>query len=118
VIKNQNVLLSSTYDERNNRIALMSPADIFYYTGHGFHDGFPSDAGALAFEPRVFPEDLRREWLDRSVKVRALIIAGCSVVGINKFKGTVFVGNHDAVGMRWSQLLTTKGGPAEHICGY
>jgi hypothetical protein len=117
-------------DDQNisEKIMLKSPADIFYYTGHGNSNLMrqPGILTSCAESCVIFPEDLLRNWKNNRHIVKCLIIAGCSVLGIHKIwkvpesDSTFFapLGEREGVGMRWSKLLVSKGGTVKQMCGY
>jgi hypothetical protein len=120
------MVLCSSEKQGSDKIMVKSPAPVFYYSGHGHSnlDVDPSLAGTLiSVTPALSPERLS-SWKENPSTIKALIIAGCSVCSIHKIKHlkdhkNAFDGkNRDGVGMRWSELLTSKGGRVENVCGY
>jgi hypothetical protein len=89
-----------------------SPADIFYYSGHGLgkegclaiHGNYHS-ASVDGYACWLNPSDLRAYWKN-PFDLSVLIIAGCSVLNLDKSGG------------EWANLLKTKGGPLDVILGY
>jgi hypothetical protein len=89
-----------------------SPADIFYYSGHGLgregclaiHGDYHS-ASVEGYACWLNPSDLRPYW-KAPFDVGVLILAGCSVLDLEKNGG------------EWVKLLKGKGGPLDVILGY
>jgi len=108
------------------KILVRSPADIFYYTGEGHSNLFPASPGVLTnVSKNLSPEELLLSW-QRDPKlgaftVKAFILAGCSVLGINTLapsKTEMAAKDRKGVGMRWKRLLISKEGRVENLCGY
>jgi hypothetical protein len=86
---------------------LRSPADVFFYTGHGI-------GGDLVTHPTLDtflkPEQVRTAWAQTTltgrvlVETHVLILNGCAAL-----KGTA---------AEWRNLLTDKGGPLSAVLGY
>src|SRR5215212_5342783 len=118
VIANEHVIINQ--GQLTDKILIKSPADVFYYSGHGHSNLFSPQGVLKSVNPPLSPEEILRNWKINKSTVKALIIAGCSVVGIHKLKNKAEVAgrNRDGVGIRWARLLKSKGGPVENICGY
>jgi hypothetical protein len=109
-----------------------SPADVFFYTGHGFW----KDGNLLASRARhVTDEDMRisghwyRDWLSPETLLQywqmgsdfhrspmdldALVINGCGVLSDN-----IADGQGKSCAARWAELLFSKQGPLYVILGY
>ena len=101
---------------------IRSPADVFYYTGHGL-----SASGKLAidtgtspascptsgpFANWLGPTDLTSVWRS-PMDLDVLVLAGCSVLKID-FSTSPPTGP----GLAWAALLRGKGGPLEALLGY
>lgn len=121
VLVNSFIIGSEDQTKLTDKILIRSPADVFYYSGHGHSNLSTEFPGYLAsVSPKVSPEQILTNW-KKNENVKAFIIAGCSVLGIHPLTTE---GNMDSkrkrmgVGMRWSRLLKSKGGPVEHLCGY
>jgi hypothetical protein len=107
------------------KICIRSPADVFYYSGHG-HSNMINPPGALTSVPgNMTPEDLLKSWQKNKdfgvPTMRAFIIAGCSVLSIFPLTGPLKFDEDQGrkgVGMRWKNLLISKGGLVEYMCGY
>ncbi|MET9272064.1 FAD-dependent oxidoreductase [Kribbella sp. NPDC003557] len=102
------------------RRLIRSPADIFYYSGHGL-----SSSGMLAIETTgaacgsagtfvnwLGPADLARAW-PAGMDLDVLVIAGCSVLKIDTSKSPA-----TGPGVAWARLLNTQGGPLVALLGY
>ncbi|WP_328520477.1 FAD-dependent oxidoreductase [Kribbella sp. NBC_00359] len=102
------------------RRLVRSPADIFYYSGHGL-----SASGMLAIETTgaacgssgtyvdwLGPTELAAAW-PASLDLDLLIIAGCSVLRIDTSKSPP-----TGPGLAWSRLLNSRGGPLIALLGY
>lgn len=97
------------------RALIRSPADVFYYSGHG-----SSAQNCLLFEPVLReascwlkPADLLPHWRS-PLDLDVLIIAGCSVLRVD----FPLVGSPSGNGLAWAPLLTGQGGPLAAILGY
>jgi hypothetical protein len=102
---------------------LRSPADVFYYSGHGLSHAFRGGEGqpnclgietaadAHEFECWALASDVIDAWKNLS-KPAVLILAGCSVLGI----GSSSAKQDD--GKEWAPLLKQFGGPLEALLGY
>ena len=100
-----------------NKVLIKSPADVLYYSGHGSRYGY-----LLSVNPEVNAQELLESWRRNSHTLKALIIAGCSVISIHKVEGEKhnYYFNKDdrnGPGMQWAKLLESKGGPVKSICG-
>jgi hypothetical protein len=105
---------------RRSWVFFRSPADVFFYSGHGSWKwcSLLIDAGVGADGEELYPEWLTPEaileaWQDRPVDV--LIINGCSVLGAGlsgQDKGVP-----PCTG-RWRKLLKKEGGPLSAILSY
>jgi hypothetical protein len=91
---------------------IRSPADIFYYTGHGLlnQNCLAVESSAQNYTCWASASDLIPHWRGR-MDLGLLIIAGCSVLHIDT---TTLRGP----GLAWSRLLTSKGGPLYALLGY
>jgi hypothetical protein len=107
---------------------LRSPADIFFYSGHGaFWNGnlVRDRAMGHVYEDWLSPEDLAQSWSmhgDGSVSpvnLDVLVINGCSVLFWNQrgLAEKVPLDRGD-IGLRWAKLLSKYGGPLHAILGY
>lgn len=107
----------------SDKISVKRPADIFYYSGHGFSN-LLSPPGILAsVTPNMSPEDLSAAWNANKalgITITCFIIAGCSVVSIHELEDSTTFKNKDrlGVGMRWAKLLSHTSGCVIQICGY
>jgi monoamine oxidase/subtilisin family serine protease len=120
-------VLEMTVQQRPNwrtgrpvRLLVRSPADVFYYSGHGL-----SASGKLAIETTgaacgtsgVFadwlgPADLAAVW-PATMDLDVLIIAGCSVLRID-----LSTSPPSGPGVAWTRLLQSRGGPLIALLGY
>jgi len=102
------------------RRLVRSPADVFYYSGHGL-----SASGKLAIDTTggpcgsrgvyadwLGPADLAAVW-PATMDLDVLAMAGCSVLRID-LSTTPPTGP----GVAWSRLLRSKGGPLIALLGY
>jgi hypothetical protein len=97
-----------------------SPADVFYYSGHGL-----SSSGKLAVETTgkpcgvsgsyvdwLGPADLAACW-PAFMDLEVLVIAGCSVLRVDRSTSPP-----SGPGVAWTRLLRSKGGPLVALLGY
>lgn len=102
------------------RRLVRSPADVFYYSGHGL-----SASGKLAIETTgaacgtsgVFadwlgPAELAAVW-PATMDLDVLVIAGCSVLRID-----LSTSPPSGPGVGWTRLLRSRGGPLVALLGY
>jgi hypothetical protein len=91
---------------------LRSPADVFFYTGHGMNGNL------VTHDPHdtwLTPEELLVCWTQAPLAGRllfdmdVLIINGCSVLNCDSTTSS---------GMRWAQLLLNQNGPLYALLGY
>lgn len=99
------------------RALVRSPADIWFYTGHGAVDGslLAVLPGSHTYESWATPEDFVVAWVvsgnaGRTTDMRIFVSNGCSVLRIDD-DGT-------GPGVRWANLLRDKGGNLTHLLGY
>ncbi|GIJ64029.1 FAD-dependent oxidoreductase [Virgisporangium aurantiacum] len=97
-----------------------SPADVFYYSGHGL-----SGSGKLAIDTTGSPCGVSGSYLDwlgpadlalvwpPAMDLDVLVIAGCSVLRIDRSTSPP-----SGPGVAWTRLLRSKGGPLVALLGY
>lgn len=101
---------------------LRSPADVFYYSGHGLSssgklavDTGPGPASCPAsgpFADWLGPADLVPHWRS-PMDLDVLVIAGCSVLRIDPSTSPP-----TGPGVAWTALLVARGGPLAALLGY
>lgn len=100
------------------RALVRSPADIWFYSGHGLGGGTlaigPLD-GTHAYLAWKDARDFIAAWIvgeqrSRTVDMRMVIINGCNVLNLEPSLG--------APGLEWAKLLRGRGGNLTHILGY
>ena len=89
---------------RQGRVArlIRSPADVFYYSGHGGGDNLRIHT-LSGYDNWVSASDLVHAW-PRALDLDVFIIAGCSTL--------------EAARREWATLLTVQQGPLRAILGY
>ncbi|QDU28829.1 hypothetical protein ETAA8_39340 [Anatilimnocola aggregata] len=97
---------------------MRSPADVFFYTGHGLGGNLVTHGGPGEglHDDFMTPEELLQAWTvtnpilgPKSLDVDVLIINGCSVLNCDDKDGT---------GKKWARLLMNQEGPLYSILGY
>lgn len=107
--------LPGLHDAAGARATLIrSPADVFYYSGHGLG---ASNCLAVETAPGTYacwltPADLLPHWKS-PMDLDVLILAGCSVLRVD-LSGPSARGP----GAEWARLLRTRGGPLTALLGY
>jgi hypothetical protein len=100
------------------RALVRSPADVWFYSGHGLPSGElaigPLD-GTHDYLPWKDAGDFQANWVDagnksRTVDMRILVINGCNVLNLDTSGGQP--------GKEWAKLLRARGGNLTHILGY
>jgi hypothetical protein len=100
------------------RALVRSPADIWFYSGHGLPSGELA-VGPLDGTHDYFVWKEAADFLDawvksgntsRTVDMRMLIINGCNVLNLDSSNGEP--------GKEWAKLMQARGGNLTHILGY
>lgn len=100
------------------RALVRSPADIWFYSGHGLSNGTlaigPLDE-THSYLPWKDGRDFIAAWVagdqrSRTLDMRMLIINGCNVLNLDPGNG--------APGVEWAKLMRSRDGNLTHILGY
>ena len=100
------------------RALVRSPADVWFYSGHGLETGQLAVGPLDGTHDYLFwknPADFLAAWINsgnksRTADMRILIINGCNVLNLEPAYGMP--------GKEWAKLLQARGGNLTHILGY
>ncbi|MER7929725.1 hypothetical protein ABTY96_42460 [Streptomyces sp. NPDC096057] len=98
------------------RALVRSPADVWFYSGHGLPDGSLAIGPFAdhAYLPWAGPADFQAAWVKdgnaaRTEDMRMVVLNGCNVLNLDA---------PDAPGKEWAKLMEARGGHLTHLLGY